>query len=62
MSSKAITNRLRLASELRDLSLALMKAKRLHGEKPRAENVHYASLDIDNVVSTEQTLESDGNN
>ena len=33
MSSKAITRRLRQASELRDLSLSLMKSKALTAEK-----------------------------
>ena len=33
MSSKAVARRLRQASDLRDLSLSLMKAKRLHDEK-----------------------------
>ncbi|HEX2639241.1 MAG TPA: hypothetical protein VHL50_01660 [Pyrinomonadaceae bacterium] len=33
MSSEAITRRLRQASQLRDLSLSLMKAKRAHDAK-----------------------------
>ncbi len=33
MSSEAITRRLRLASELRDLCLSLMKAKKTHDAK-----------------------------
>ncbi len=33
MSSEAITQRLRLASELRDLALALRRAKLDHGKK-----------------------------
>lgn len=36
MSSAAITRRLRQASQLRDLSLSLMKAKKAHDEKIRA--------------------------
>ena len=49
MSSEAITRRLRLASELRDLSLSLMKSKSITSEqaaelrerrkKERAENL-----------------------
>ena len=35
MSSKAITRRLQQASELRDLSLSLMKAKKAHDKKMR---------------------------
>ena len=37
MSSEAITRRLRQASQLRDLSLSLMKAKKAHDEKLRKE-------------------------
>jgi hypothetical protein len=37
MSSEAITRRLRQASQLRDLSLSLMKAKRAHDENVRKE-------------------------
>ncbi len=36
MSSEAITRRLRQASQLRDLSLSLMKAKKAHDEKVAA--------------------------
>ena len=35
MSSEAITRRLRMASQLRDLSLSLMKAKPLTAEEAR---------------------------
>lgn len=37
MSSAAITRRLRQVSQLRDLSLSLMKAKKAHDEKLAAE-------------------------
>jgi hypothetical protein len=62
MSSEALTSRLRQVSELRDLCLALMKAKRLQGEKLRTESVKDAGLDIDKVISTEQPDERGENN
>jgi hypothetical protein len=34
MSDKAITRRLKQTEQLRELSLSLMKAKKLHDEKP----------------------------
>jgi hypothetical protein len=37
MSSEAITRRLRQVDQLRELSLSLMKAKRLSDEKAKAE-------------------------
>jgi len=37
MSSEAITRRIRQASQLRDLSLSLMKAKKAHDDKIRKE-------------------------
>lgn len=35
MSSKAITRRLRQTDQLRELSLSLMKAKKIHDEKSK---------------------------
>jgi hypothetical protein len=35
MSSEAITRRLRQTDQLRELSLSLMKAKKIHDEKAR---------------------------
>ena len=40
MSSEAITRRLRQASQLRDLSLSLIKAKKAHDDKMRDAEKH----------------------
>ena len=42
MSSEAITRRLRQVDQLRELSLSLMKAKKLSDEKAKEEKVKVA--------------------
>ena len=57
MSSAAITRRLRQASELRDLSLSLMKAKRAHDEKLAAEKA--AEQEVNDRPDSELPTEGD---
>ena len=53
MSSEAITRRLRQASQLRDLSLSLMKAKKAHDEKLRKEKEEAVSESSQTTTSEE---------
>ena len=57
MSSAAITRRLRQASQLRDLSLSLMKAKKAHDEKLAAENA--AAREVNDRSDSELPTEGD---